>query len=362
MDNIMAFPDSNTIKDEASLWVVKLHGQTYKTDQGLPEDMAAELRSWLAQSDLHRDTFLRMLSGWEAMSVLEELADILPLADAPQTENPPQPRPAKPGWLYGGLAMAASVMLLTLVLILAPPPDTYTTDIGEQANITLDDGSVLHLNTNSEVFIDYSENRRAITLRRGEAHFDVAKNKQRPFVVYAGDGMVWAVGTAFNVNYRKSAVDVIVSEGKVKVYSGLDHLPTTPQLNADVSHNPSGQDVLLLAGEGANYQQKTVTKQQLPKQQLEKALAWQSGALLFEGETLEQAIREISHYTSQQLVIIDPAIRQTRVGGRFKTDDINQLLASLAKSLNIKIEKGEGSQLLFSKITEPNRSEASQNN
>ena len=357
MDNIMTFPDSNTIKDEASLWVVKLHGQTYKTDQSLPEDMAAELRTWLSQSDLHRDTFLRMLSGWEAMSVLEELADILPLA-----ESQPQPRPEKPGLLYGGLAMAASVMLLTLVFILAPPPDTYTTDIGEQASITLNDGSVLHLNTNSEVFIDYSENRRAITLRRGEAHFDVAKNKQRPFVVYAGDGMVWAVGTAFNVNYRKSAVDVIVSEGKVKVYTGLDHLPTAPQLNADVSHNPPGQDVLLLAGEGAHYQEKTVTKQQLPKQQLEKALAWQSGALLFEGETLEQAIREISHYTNQQLVIIDPAIRQTRVGGRFKTDDINQLLASLAKSLNIKIEKGEGSQLLFSKITEPNRSKTTQNN
>ena len=70
-------------------------------------------------------------------------------------------------------------------------------------------------------WIDYRQDQRSIILHRGEAGFDVAKNKQRPFVVYAGEGMVWAVGTAFNVNYRESYVDVVVSEGKVKVFSDI---------------------------------------------------------------------------------------------------------------------------------------------
>lgn len=346
MDNLMEFPDINQIKDEAALWVVKLHGQTYKTEQGLPEDMAAELRAWLNQSERHRDSFVTMLGGWEAMGVLEELADILPLADVRATEPPATSAPRY--GLWSGVAMAASVMLVALVMLLMPPANTYSTGVGEQASYTLDDGSILTLNTNTEVYIDYSENRRAVTLRRGEANFKVAKNTRRPFVVYAGDGMVWAVGTAFNVDYRHNTVDVLVSEGKVKVFSGLAQRNTPPALLPKAPVNEAkSKDALLIAGETASYQKAIVSKQTLPPEEINKQLAWQVGILLFEGETLEQAISEIARYTNQQLLIVDPAIRNTRVGGRFKTDDIDQLLASLAKSLDIKIKKGEGSQILF---------------
>ena len=346
MDNIMAFPDINQIKDEAANWVVKIHGQTYQADEGLPPAMAAELRQWLNRSDHHRDAFLQMLNGWDAMAVLEELADILPLNDSAADKA----EPAQHTFRFSGLALAASLVLVGLALLLMPPSNHYSTAIGEQASYTLRDGSILTLNTNSEVSIDFSESRREVTLHKGEANFQVAKNKQRPFVVYAGEGMVWAVGTAFNVDYRHNAVDVVVSEGKVKIYSGIGRLEKLPPLNTTNSHraNQPPRDVILMAGEGDQYQRDTVSKQALPPQALEKKLAWQMGALLFEGETLEQAIHEISRYTDQALLITDPAIRDTRVGGRFKTDDIDRLLSSLAKSLDITIKKGKGKQLLLS--------------
>ena len=96
------------------------------------------------------------------------------------------------------------------------------------------------------------------------------------------------------------------------------------------------------------YKETIISKESLQAPLLDKKLSWQRGSLFFQGETLEQAMLEIARYTDQHLVIIDASIRDTRVGGRFKTDDINGLLQSLVKSLNIKMEEGEGSQLLFS--------------
>ena len=399
VDNVMDFPDINQIKDEASLWVVKLHGFTYKTGESIPPEQAAALRTWLAQSERHHEAFLTMLSGWDAMAMLEDLADILPLSDSlcdkenerlsQQVGGQQAAAPQSWGWvsglsvmgaslreaLVGKLALsgvAAGALALAMVLIIGPqinfklaPQETrYITRVGEQATYTLNDGSVLTLNTDTEVEIDYRQDQRSIILHRGEAGFDVAKNKQRPFVVYAGEGMVWAVGTAFNVNYRESYVDVVVSEGKVKVFSGITPIDRAllPFINttegeidtvdtAATDANSQGNvahDVVLTAGEGVQYKETIMVKQSLEAQALDKKLAWQTGSLFFQGETLEQAMVEIARYTDQRLVIVDASIRDTRVGGRFKTDDINGLLSSLVKSLNIKMEEGEGRQLLFS--------------
>ena len=75
---------------------------------------------------------------------------------------------------------------------------------------------MLTLNTDSELSVDYSGDNRIIHLSRGEVNFDVAKDPHRPFVVYAGDGLVWAVGTAFNVRLIEDSVDLTVTEGRVK--------------------------------------------------------------------------------------------------------------------------------------------------
>ena len=370
----MNFSEQDKIKDEAAIWVARIHGATHKTDTALPKEVAQPLRKWLSQSSAHRDYFIKMIGTWDAMAALEDLAEILPASDLAFDQ---EAEASKTSAATGGFGLAAvfralhnriaitlsgTAALCTLVLavwVSTPQQQLYRTGVGEQAIYTLEDGSILTLNTNSEVKIDFSENQRALTLRRGEANFQVSKNPQRPFVVRAGQGAVWAVGTAFNVKHRAGAVDVLVSEGKVKVFSGLSNLDALPHLveqdaaavdtAADDDAFPSAvRDVLLLAGEAAQYQQDSLSKTQLEQDRMEKTLAWQTGALLFDGETLEQAMLEISRYTDQHLVIVDASIRQLRVGGRFKTDDIDALLQSLGKSLDLNIEKGEGSQLLFS--------------
>ena len=372
MDNVRGFPDINQIKDEAANWVVRLHGQSYKTEHEVPAALASELRLWIEQSDLHRDCFLTALSAWDAMGMLEELAEIVPLAEEPATANASWP------W-WGGSVLAglgrrsfvlpsatalAALFLVWMMALLPGAPiqaPAYATQVGEQATYTLKDGSKLMLNTNSEVKVAFGEDRRVITLLRGEANFDVAKDPSRPFMVYAGEGMVWAVGTAFNVGFRAGMVDVVVSEGRVKVFSGLAPDDESPPLRVDLSNpassglDPAGgvdtaepwREVLLGERDAVQYAEVIVSKQSLEQQSLERKLAWQSGALIFEGETLKEALEEISRYTDLQLVIADPAIAEARVGGRFRTADIDELLASLAKGLNLKTKKGDGNRVLF---------------
>src|SRR5262249_20761043 len=98
---------------------------------------------------------------------------------------------------------------------------TYSTHVGEYHRVALADGSIIELNTDTEVRVHYSSHERHIDLTRGEALFQVAHNKKRPFAVAAGHTMVRAVGTAFSVRLHESGsteqVDVVVSEGRVAI-------------------------------------------------------------------------------------------------------------------------------------------------
>ena len=114
----------------------------------------------------------------------------------------------------------------------------YETRIGEQNSITLVDGSVIQLNTDSHIQVNYEKNQRSIVLMAGEAHFEVAKDPSRPFVVKAGDGMVRAVGTAFTVRINPEALKVIVTEGKVALAAATKVLPATTELDTTPTAQP----------------------------------------------------------------------------------------------------------------------------
>ena len=75
----------------------------------------------------------------------------------------------------------------------------FQTDVGESKDILLSDKSKITLNTNSFVQVRYTQHSRVINLLRGEIHIDVAHDKTRPLSVIAGDKVIQAVGTAFNV-------------------------------------------------------------------------------------------------------------------------------------------------------------------
>ena len=369
---ITEFRDRASIKEEAGAWIVKM-------DQGeLSPEQTAELQQWIAKSDFHRNYLHQLAHNWDSMGILQELAALFPI-------QPTAVMPAKAGifqpstiktWLQNLIAQlkqpkawapTLATFALVAILINNQQPNHFETDIGQQANYQLSDGTHITLNTNSALKVDYSQDRRRIYLLRGEAHFDVAKNPQRPFMVYAGEGMVWAVGTAFNVRYLNAgnlegnhagtlvdtligtSIDVTVTEGTVKIFADIEPDKNTNLNINNAQNSPTDHEQLVHAGKSVQYSKVINATQTTPAQVLEQKLAWQHGALIFKGETLEQAINEIARYTDKQLIITDPSIKNIRVGGHYKTDNINSLLASLSETLEIKLEQ-KGSQLHLSAI------------
>ncbi|HCS65093.1 MAG TPA: hypothetical protein DIW64_14060 [Cellvibrio sp.] len=336
MSNIIDFPNREQIYDQASLWIARM-------DRELTAQEQHELSHWLAASEQHRTVLFEMAELWDKMDSLARLADLF---QAPQQASA-SPRAQKPRF-YG--AIAASLVLVALVFgwSFSTPQSAsllawlhsdqavvdgvYETAVGEHSNVNLPDGSLLVLNTNSRVVVKYSEDHRLFLLERGELNIEVAHDKTRPLSVVAGNKVVQAVGTAFNVRIRNdNEVALLVTDGKVLVAKQkfqqtiekivAERLPATSMAVA------KGEKVVLGA------QQETIAK--ADANEITAQLSWRQGNLVFRGETLEDALVEINRYTSVQFEVIDESIKQERIAGLFKAGDVDGLLAALEQNFNI---------------------------
>ena len=232
--------------------------------------------------------------------------------------------------LRAGGATAATALVGTIAAWkLLRPGSRFRTGKGEMKVVALKDGSVVTLNTASEIVVNYSEGLRSVELVRGEALFDVAKNKARPFVVAAGDTSVRVVGTSFSVRrFDAAPIQVLVREGIVEVFKptagvrpiriSANTMALAPQDDADIAARP------------------------VPMAQLHRAMAWQEGQIAFEGETLTQAAAEFSRYSDTRIVIDDPALAREEIAGLFKATDPVGFAQTIALSLNAHARIGEG--------------------
>jgi transmembrane sensor len=207
----------------------------------------------------------------------------------------------------------------------------YETRIGGFSRVVLEDGSVIDLNTNSDVRVRIGAQRREVQLQRGEGRFQVAHDASRPFVVAAANAAVRAVGTAFSVRLHDSQqVDVLVSEGTVAVAA------------AHVGHAPP-----VHAGEVAEVLDDRMSVRRVDPQQLESRMAWTTGRLQFRGETLAEAITEFNRYNRRQLRIADPAIAPLRVGGTFNATDPESFAAALATAFQVHVDSSTSDAIVL---------------
>jgi transmembrane sensor len=176
-----------------------------------------------------------------------------------------------------------------------------STQIGERALLVLADGSKVTLNTDSAVRADYTGRERRLTLVRGEAFFDVAKDPARPFIVTAGSRQVIAVGTAFNVRLQDQQVRVTLVEGTVRI------VPTARQRDPVVTLEAGS--ALVTAADGIDRVESLDTA---------RATSWRSGKLVFEGDRLADVVSEMNRYSREKLEIADPALRDRKVSGVFE--------------------------------------------
>jgi transmembrane sensor len=210
----------------------------------------------------------------------------------------------------------------------------FQTAIGEQAAVSLPDGSSVDLNTNSRVRVDYSQRARVILLERGEAFFKVAHDTRRPFWVRAGDSWVRAVGTAFNVYLRPTGPEVTVSEGTVNVVSATSNdLPPSDT----VTVSPAS----VTAGEQVAVQGRAKMIRELNSAQLARLLAWRSSSLYFQDEPLGSLAGELMRYTTLKIDISDGSLRELPIGGTFQAspEGAEALLTSLHDGFGMTIRR-----------------------
>ena len=147
---------------------------------------------------------------------------------------------------------------------------------------------------------------------------------------------VVAVGTAFAVKLQpESLIQVIVSEGQVRI----DHREM-PVNNLSRDELMLAEPELVVAGQVAVYSNEQMESiENLVIQEVDRRLAWRSGMLMFEGETLSKVVAEIGRYTPLEVVISDPSLKELEIGGYFRIGDTEVLLQTLASDFGIEVER-----------------------
>jgi transmembrane sensor len=299
------------IEARASRWLAARDAADATAEQ------AAEFNRWLDADIRHRVAFLKLEATWRRT---DRLRDVRPLDRAvdPELLGPPDLRRR---WSMG---LAAGVVLALLTGFWSYQQHFswhgYETRVGGFSRIVLEDGSVIDLNTNSEVRVRFGRTRE-VRLLRGEGRFQVAHDSARPFTVTAADAAVRAVGTAFTVRLRDGEqVDVLVSEGKVAVASS--RVQRTPPLNA---------------GEAAVVLPDRVSVSRVEPQLLARRLAWTSGKLEFRGETLGEAVEEFNRYNRRQIRLATASLNTLRVGGSFGATDPESFASALGSAFKLQV-------------------------
>jgi transmembrane sensor len=368
-DNIVEFPDRSIVQEEAAYWLIKLDA-----DGTLPPALQIAFEEWLSRSLLHRQELHRLAALWQRMNVLTELA--VPL-DQPRDSRMQGLRNFFLHWVAAseralGLAVCMVAIAITAVLLISGAvaghreySAVYVTRVGEQQQVKLRDGSVIRVNTNSEVHVHFSQSYRDVRLKRGEAEFTVAKDAQRPFRVYAGNERVQAIGTAFTVYLQDNRIDVSVTEGQVALARRAtdDPLSVTPETSAvplsTVVTDPYVETLSALkAGQSARVNVDTENETRLSAvavevfeqaEVMERRLAWRSGLLIFEGDPLENVVREISRYTTLAIEIADPEVAATKIGGQFPLGETEAMLYVLETSFGFTVTRVDDDRVVISK-------------
>jgi transmembrane sensor len=329
MTKIVDFETRSTIEKQAREWLIRLDGDSRLSDAEL-----AALREWMRQGSLHREELSRISKFWDQANVLTELAVPLNrLSD--RRAGHPRHRLQVAAVACSGLVASALLIAWWFARTDGADDGMYGTAIGQQQTISLPDGSSIQLNTDSQVQVSYSQRSRRIRLLRGEALFAVVPDKGRMFDVYAGDGVVTAVGTAFSVHLEGNKVDVTVTKGVVDVSETGSALPTTrAESNSARTKLKLGR---LKAGETTTFgaQTQQIDVRQLAESELRRRMAWHEGYLVFSGEPLSDLVEQVNRYSPVALHIADSKLASIAVGGRFRIGDLDAVLEALRANFGI---------------------------
>lgn len=288
-------------EDDAVRWAIR-------RDSG-PMDLAEQdaLDQWLAEDERRQGALLRAEAALAYLDRGRALAEPQQVRAEEALTADQRPRSRRREFLVGGMLSGLAAAGLGSFLILQPHTPEIQTAVGEVRRIPLPDGSVASINTSSRLAVTMKEGpQRIVRLEEGEAWFQVAHDRARPFIVEAGNIRVRAVGTAFSVRRRDNGADVLVTEGVVETW--------VVGREAQRTHIAAG---------ARGFVSDAAPKVEVANapEAVDRALAWRTGEIALNGESLAYAVEEINRYNRKQIVIDDPALKKETLVGYFRTNE-----------------------------------------
>ena len=300
-----------------------------------------EFTGWLEMSSENRRAYDDVTRSWELAFDAASDPEVVAMRSAALMLRPERRRTIP---IWGGLIAAMLVILVSVgiyffssvqpsnpPLIAVAKPRILQTAVGERASVTLDDGSIVTLNTNSKVQVAFSEKRRDVTLLKGQAFFQVAKDKAHPFIVTAGDREVIAVGTEFEVGLEMQGVRVALVEGRVNVRKALPgsmRLTDAPEWPVEQTMLEPGEQ--LFAATTGTVSVKPVKVAEL--------LSWREGRVRFDDTPLSEAVAEMNRYSKSPITIADPHIADLKISGAFRTGQPKSFVTAITEVFPVRAD------------------------
>jgi transmembrane sensor len=329
----------NSDDDKVRAAIAEQAGEWFVMNEEGPLDArdSTALTDWLKVSPVHVEEFLGVSAvvrdlreaGTDPEYSLEAI-----LARARAEEESPVRQPSR-RWVAAALAVAACALLSIGLLLFwnartdehSSAPDGMValhleTRHGEQLTRRLADNSMVHLNTDSAVTIQYGKTERLVTLTSGQAEFEVVHDPARAFRVIAGSAEVVDLGTQFDVRLEHGATVVTVVDGRVVVGPSQSRQSQFVRLGAN-------QQISVAAGEWPAVP--TAVDAQ-------NTTAWLRREIVFDHEPLALVAAEFNRYTDKPIEIVTPALRNLQISGVFAIDNTDAFIAFLRSLKGVRVE------------------------
>lgn len=318
-----------SIEAAAARWMAR-------RDRGMSPAEQDQYLQWLSEDREHGAEIHRLSRSWERLDALKGWHP----AHSTQP-NPDLLRPTRrTAWFRPALAFAAAACLVAALgfhLLPSPTAPAAPADLIVHPGprfLDLSDGSRVELRHDAEVEVHFSPERRDLRLLTGEAHFNVAHDSDRPFVVTANAWTARAVGTAFDVSLAEAGIQVLVTEGIVQ----LDRVDTDAR-DTPLARLAAGQQArVTTAGE--------VEVQDLTPGELDAARDWRSIRLEFAELPLRVIVAEFNRFNARRLRIDDDTIADMQIGGTFRADNLDAFVRLLDVGFGVTAE-AEGDDLVL---------------
>lgn len=302
---------------EASDWLAAL-------DSG--STSAGAFEAWRDADPRHASAFAQVASTWGQLGQLRGFDPAEPAAapeDAPAAEQP-----SRRQFLTRAAAAAAVVVAAGGgAAWLYDGRQHIETAVGEQRTVPMPDGSTIQLNTDTQLAWIFSATRRVVWMAQGEAAFSVVADLARPFLVHAGGAMARLDSGRFNVRFGEAGPQFMTATGEGLVDLAGSMMKLAPM------------HAVLATAQG-------LRQTEVGEMRAADAMAWQNGEIVFEDMPLREAVAEFNRYLDRKIVLGDPAIGATRLGGRFRIDDPRSFLSALNSAFGIRAQAGNREVLL----------------